>query len=352
MKRTKLHSNQSGLVSIIVALTFIIIITLITTSFAFLSRRELRQVLDRQLSTQAFYAAESGVNDAIAKIQQNPINIDTCNNTETTIGADQSLSDTLSYTCVLVDENPPTLQFGPIETNSSKLARIQAENSGDNIHTIRISWEAANNASINMFANNTRHYLPQLEFNQNNSGSYANHTGIVRADIVPIPRTGGMTRTTLARDAQTVFLYPLRAEPANQPVNTFTATTNENNKGAFVDGRCNAGNVPNLPRRCNVDITGLNNIQGTNVFYIRLKGLYQPSNVTIQAYGAGGTRLNLGKSQAMIDATGKANDVLRRIQVRVPVETSYRYPEDPLVTTENICKLLSISNGVVTDSCN
>ena len=41
-----------------------IVMSLIVLGFAQISRRNQRESLDRQLSTQAFYAAESGVNDA------------------------------------------------------------------------------------------------------------------------------------------------------------------------------------------------------------------------------------------------------------------------------------------------
>lgn len=349
MKLTKLHNNQSGLVSIIVALTFIIIISLITTSFAFLSRRESRQVLDRQLSTQAFYAAESGVNDAIAKIENSAVNTTECDQADdvSPSGATPALSADFSYTCVLVNEKPTDLQFSDVSTDKSTIVRVQA--SDGNINSLRFSWEAActlPQCNPNQFANNDQHYLPQQSFSTNNPGSYTNHTGILRTDIIPV--TTGMSRNTLIANTQSLFLYPRGSATANQRGNYPVGSSS---KGAFVNGQCNA---VNLPRKCNVDVTGLASVGNTPTFYVRLKSIYKPVNATIQAYDVNGRRLTLVNGQAVIDSTGKARDVLRRIQVRVPVLTEYNYPEDALETTADICKLISINgvNGAITDSCN
>ena len=68
-KMSRLQNNQEGLVSITVSLIIMIIITLVVSSFALIVRREQRRTLDRQLSQQAFYAAEVGIADAQSAIK-------------------------------------------------------------------------------------------------------------------------------------------------------------------------------------------------------------------------------------------------------------------------------------------
>ena len=58
------QQDEQGIVAIVVTMIIMIILTLIVTGFAQLARREQRATLDRQLASQAFYAAESGINDA------------------------------------------------------------------------------------------------------------------------------------------------------------------------------------------------------------------------------------------------------------------------------------------------
>src|SRR5665213_517516 len=63
-KRTKGQKDESGVVAIIVVMILVTILALIRVGFSKLMNREVRQALDRQLSVEAYYAAESGTNDA------------------------------------------------------------------------------------------------------------------------------------------------------------------------------------------------------------------------------------------------------------------------------------------------
>src|SRR5690349_5561347 len=62
-------SRQSGMASIVITMVTMVVISLIVIGFATISRREQRQSLDQLLSSQAFYAAESGIEDATAIIK-------------------------------------------------------------------------------------------------------------------------------------------------------------------------------------------------------------------------------------------------------------------------------------------
>jgi hypothetical protein len=67
--------------------------------------------------------------------------------------------------------------------------------------------------------------------------------------------------------------------------------------------------------------------------------------MTVRIYDntAASNQLSIKGAQVQIDATGKVNDVLRRIQVRVPVTKSYAIPEFVIQTTDSICKQLEVS---------
>lgn len=54
--------NQNGAAALLLAMFFVILITLVTIGFATLVRRDQRATLDKTLSKQAQYAAESGIN--------------------------------------------------------------------------------------------------------------------------------------------------------------------------------------------------------------------------------------------------------------------------------------------------
>jgi Tfp pilus assembly protein PilX len=70
MKKKRLEQNEQGLVAIVIVSTIIVILSLMTIGFSRIMDRELRQALDRELASQAHYAAESGLNDARRYVAQ------------------------------------------------------------------------------------------------------------------------------------------------------------------------------------------------------------------------------------------------------------------------------------------
>lgn len=338
---------QTGFVSIVVSIVLMSIIALMATGFALLSRRESRQALDRQLSTQAFYAAESGINEAIVSIQDGITDIPTCYGVTSIGSRNPDLGNGQKYTCVLVTQAPNNLQFGPVTTNDSKVVKVQAS---DNIDSLRISWQDFGGKTT--FAPSTGlALLPQQSYNTSTPSSYANNTGILRVNIIPVTQ---LNRANITDNTQTLFLYP-RAATAGV-INNYSFQTGQTPQGQFIDGKCNINNIQapnNFPHYCNVNVTNTGGLGQTKVFYLRLKSIYRSSRVTIQAFNNSNpnTPLQLYNGQVIIDATGKASDVLRRVQVRIPYNQDYQYPEAAIQTTDSLCKKLDASPSSVVDSC-
>ncbi len=344
-----IKGNQSGLASILVAGIFIALLTLVVTSFALLMRQEQRQALDRQLSTQAYYAAESGVNDAIKALQIDPNipNTNDCSETGTVTGGkkldDQNTG--VTYTCVLLDKTPGTLEYSPTSTEKSTIVKITAS---EEINSINLSWEPLTDISDTGYVENSGHPLPM----SNSIGDTSNQVraaGVLRTSLIPIKPP--ISREQLINETQTLYLYGKKSDTAGQ-FGTHAYAPGVPGQGVFVDGECNAGSLPN---DCNMTINGLS---GTNTYYLRLKSIYAQHKVVISANGNNG-RVEFSNSQAVIDATGKANDVIRRIQVRVPLNSDFNYPEYALETTDSICKRFQYSlpsvnhpqGGPTTDAC-
>lgn len=344
-----IHKNQQGFVSIVVTMIIIVLVTMVTLGFAFLARQNQRQSLNRQLSTQAFYAAESGVNDAAANLGTlgNVTNCNTVGGTNATLDAK---TDT-KYTCVLIDQAPTSLVYDSISNDSSTIVHIQTPQP---VNHLRISWQDAGNDS-GFAASGGKFYLPQAKVINgaavpginSQTATFPNHTGVLRATI--IPASAATSTDNLLTASQTVFMYPEgHVSPGNAGGTPFRTAGNANSaaglgaEGVFVSGACNTGNggtnplYVDFPRYCNAEINYIN----SNNFYLRLKSVYKPVAVTIQAQGASGEMLEMTGAQAVVDSTGKSVDVLRRIQVRLPLEPSYYFPEFAIESANTICKRL------------
>ena len=82
---TKSQKNQNGTASIISTLILVILLSLISIGFAKIMDRSLQNSLDSNLSSAANYAAQSGINDAMAYIKTRGINdVSSCTGLEGT----------------------------------------------------------------------------------------------------------------------------------------------------------------------------------------------------------------------------------------------------------------------------
>lgn len=309
---------QRGIASILITLITMLVITLIVLGFAVVSRREQRQSLDQQLSVQAFYAAESAVEDArkiIEKTLADPrkalVDKDRCleNNAggayptagEMEIDPDNDVS----YTCLKVDSSPASAIYEGISENNT----IVPIKTTQPIERLELTWRPSGNPqgkpSDDCPANINKAFSPQPDW----SCGY----GVLRTDLVPTGTvSGNLTRPNLIRDTMAGFFVPVRSNSGGE-VSYATGKGQPNITAADC-----GGNSPTYTR-CKMTITELG---GGNEFSLRLNSIYRASNVSIVAYQSGGDPLELSGAQIVVDATGKAQDVLRRIQVRLPIEAN------------------------------
>lgn len=332
MRNPKLYlkNDQRGMASIIVAVTLMLIISLIVLAMSQNTQNEQRQALDRQLSDQAFYNAETGINDVAAYLYANP-NADAdrtdCTGDLNSQPVPNQIGDSgdNSYTCILYDKAPKSLQYDNISTSSPKVIPIQTINQTDqptNIKNLNISWDDSQNRDGDIdgkcsFSSGSPD-LPEL-------CSY----GGVRVEIIrPQP-----TREAMRQSSLIAFLLP--NEGSGSPVQDNALYPN--NQGTIAASDC-SNRDDTSKRRCTNAISGIN----TNNLYLSIRSLYRPVNVTITGTDDLGNELRFKDTQIVVDSTGKAADVLRRVQVRIPAKAQYSYPGFALQTKDSICKVLNV----------
>ncbi|HLB66387.1 MAG TPA: pilus assembly PilX N-terminal domain-containing protein [Candidatus Saccharimonadales bacterium] len=340
--QTKLTKQQAGIASILVTMILMIVISLVTIGFAKLVRREQRQSLDTQLSTQAFYAAETGINDAIDAIKNQNYQ-----NEKTDCGPESSgpLSGTsnildaaksVEYSCLLIDPSPTSLDYDNISTDKSTVIPIIPQSGS--INKITLSWQdTTGGTNVNCT------YTPG-QFPPANSWPADCDAGMLRIDLVPLG--SGLTRSNLVGNTLTAFLQPYNSGSVGTV--TFVTPTNQ---GDIVGTKCDTGNTPKL---CSVTIQGpLGAALGQN-FYLRVRSIYKPNSLNVIATDNGNDQLELTGVQAVIDSTGKASDVLRRIVAKIPLNnlSDGDVPEFAIMSGESICKRMSVTPNIAPDVSN
>lgn len=341
-KKITPRTDQSGIASILITMVTMVVISLIVLGFAAISRREQTQTLNQQLSTQAFYAAETGVNDVVNLAK-------TLAKTGTTLTAKTSCASTsytgvyaplqnastidtahnVSYSCLLVDPAPPELDYGDINTNSTVIPLNSG--SGAAFKTLTLTWQSKTNAANPLTGcptsvKNNGGDLPQAK---NWNCGY----GVLRFDLVPT-NGSNLTPTSLLQSTMTSFMIPV-------------TSGGKANIGFSSSGSAAATAASCNKTQCQVTITGLS----TTNYYMRAASLYNDASLKITGTTNTGSAAKFSGSQILVDSTGKAQDVLRRIQVHVDSSTTGQntFPENALQTTGSICKRFSVFGGYFTN---
>lgn len=289
--RSARHS-QHGVVSITMTIIMIAILGLIVLAISQIARREQSSSLNAQLGTQAYYAAESGVNDAIVQINKdlkNNVPITTDNDCH---GANDGVqlgdpANNVAYTCVMVDPTPDNLKA----TLGSASSVLELKPATGSLGTIELTWHpnsTAPGANLAMCPTGTNNvFSPKSIWKCPN--------GVLRYDITDVDSG---SRADLINNTGTGFLVPSRGGVTSTPINWRT-------HGATQSVACNSADFS-----CTAQISGL----GSGTYFIRLNTIY------VENVGLTITQTSGGKfadAQVQIDATGKAQDVLRRIRVAI-----------------------------------
>lgn len=338
------NNKQSGLVSIMITLVLMLVISLIVLGFAQISRREQRQSLDRQLSAQAYYAAESGINDARTTIRAalaagNSVpEKDECettaNNPTTNPYAFDPVIDAannVEYSCLLVSTKLKSVSASLAAGGKSVAMPLHPSNGP--IGSISIKWRAPSPASAVSLAQCPTVISPTAGAQFPGGTNWRCPYGVLRLDMVP---TDTYDRISMMTNRKTIFLVPTRSAAA--PV-AYTSSDGSVNPMQCSASQCTTS-VINMP----------NNI---NNYDLRLSALYVDGTFDIQAFGPPPTSspIMLLDAQAQIDVTGKADDVLRRIQVRISLVPAGSYGDYGIVSGSSVCKRFSITpNSIIVPS--
>ncbi len=344
-----MHKRQNGFVSIIVASILMIILTLITIGLSRVMQREQRQSLDRQLSTQAFYAAETAINDVQARIQSGSLEQEEKKNCDVkdwpTVGAngavDISVPD-VAYTCLIYDSTPSSLEFnnGTIKTQESRIFPVQSKNSGD-IKSIKFEWSGAGGVN-NIQAAGDCGATTVTPLTEANVGAVP----MLRVDLVRLPTGGDIERQRIINETVTTYLYPHNS--CGKYSENLAIYAGDSNNGQLVYVDCSGTNYA-----CSFEYTNMESgLTATDRYFVRLKSIYNDADVRVTSAGTTGVDFEFVGAQTVVDATGKANDVLRRMKVHLSNASSYPVPEFVFQSMDGVCKQLNVAPGnIVSDNC-
>jgi len=324
----KKQIQQAGMVSLMVTFVMMIVISLIVLGFSEATRRNTRESLDRQLSTQAYYAAETGINDARSKLRAGtpllPTHATTCEGNGSFM-KDSGLTATngpvildshntnVTYTCLLVTDKLQYIKEDTVNLQRPAVKVIHMSTAG----ALNFTWSPSDLTSSPSGCPGS-----VGSFTDSDSFIAGCKYGLLRLDLVP---TGTAADVTSLAGATHTFYF----QPTNLNNNTDGDYNSDN--GGIVGANCSG-------TTCTVRLV---NLSGTD-FYARLAAVYSPLK-SIVINGDPGSNMTFTGAGYQIDATGQAQDELRRIQVRIPLNGSGTIPQNALSSADGICKRFTVS---------
>jgi hypothetical protein len=319
-KLTKIANNQTGVVSIAISILLMLIMGAIVLGITEVTNTSGQKTLDSQLASQANYAAETGINDAVATLKNPSPVLPPSTSCSSFIVANNlnnvlQTSPKVAYTCLLVTGTPPNLQLNVNQKQASVLHIDPSPAS----NSITIKWPA--------FANDGSHQLvdctQNLEFIT--STQWTCPYAVLRMDYYQAT-PGDNTATALEANTNSFFIYPTDGNPGPQHI----SLSNTGNPSVILAGCDDAV--------CSVTLTADQPFNG----YTNLSSIYgDAGNVTISGATDFTTFLN---SQYSIDSTGIDQGVLRRLQVRLQIssQAAASAPRSAVDASQDLCKQFSI----------
>lgn len=293
---TKKLAEDRGVVSLLVTMILMIVISLIVLGFALVSNNEQKGSLNRQLSEEAYYAADSGINYATAIIDQdlaNPPSQPGCTGPYSMSNALGNAAYGVSYPCLTVDPAPYQIQY-TITTGQPKIIPVDAQSGS--ISSIDFQWyeDLSSKTYVGCKAP-TGSLLPTAVLT--NPGCDAS---VLQVDIIPI-------NANLLNAASVIYLYPIyTGASANNSASLSAApSTKLYPVVCYPDGTA-----------CNFTLNGLNATE----YYLRILPIYATkTDLTLSATNASGVGVGLKGAQVDIHSTGKAQDVLQGLEATVDI---------------------------------
>ena len=377
------NSREHGAVSLFVVVFAAMLITVVTVSFIRIMVREQQQATAIDLSQSAYDSAQAGVEDAkrallryqticgdpdlisseCADAKQNFLESQVCNQALTGIVVDtndevkiqQTTGDAVldldqAYTCVKIALQTKDY-IGTLNKNDTKIIPLRGTSSFDRVI---ISWFSPSNLKADTKTVN----VPSLGsgtplISDWVSTSEPNRPPIIRAQLMQFSDSGFvLSDFDGGYNASTIFLYPSSISKASSIV---SPSTIRGTPSAPVPVHCDEDLSLGI-YACSATILLPDPVGGTSasrVAYLNLSASYRATNYQIQLL-SGSTVVQFDAVQPIVDSTGRANDMFRRVESRIET-VSGTYPSSAVSLSGNLCKKFSVTDtvaGYTPSDCN
>lgn len=344
MHKTVIGRDRTGAVAMLTVIFVAVVLSIVVTGFIRLSVSNQRESVNDDLTTRAFYAAETGIEtarkdlaDYVAGLKQkSEVESATCG-TPVPLGGSNATDLNAAYTCKLVDISPNSY-VADLEANGRPVL-IPLSTSG-NFNNVKVEWHISEGSGTYSLRGNNQ--LP-LE------NAWGDAPAMLRVQASRInsanPSIDAWRNYNSSGNGphDISMFFPPRSGAATTVggSNLFSGLGQDR---SFISPRCQT-NQSEGSYVCDVTlgISGGPSASWNN--FLSVRSLYKDTTIRVTA-NSGSNPVEFEDVQAVVDVTGRANDIFRRVETRIPLTSASEIEDFAILSRERICKYFDVTDTV------
>ena len=367
------YARQSGAVSLFAVIFGAMLLTIVTIGFMRLMLMDQRQASDNDLSQSAYDAALAGIEDAkrvvraaqtgnmqAAGVLSGPINCNmvaasgvvggsTSGETIIQTGSGAGKKFDQAYTCVKIAMQSQDFIYKAIE-DKSQLISLRAVSS---FNKIVIEWYRRDDESNLNAANAVNTEISTTGELPTKDKWNSNTPPLVRAQVISPGSTFNLA--TLDTTGVTSFLRPnvLRSDVVSQSGTVVSGKPSDHPRATDGNEHNNGTNIVSCSKTfrfsgeysCKAVIDVDEVPAGSESAFLRLVSIYKGGSIKVSLQKSDGTTVNFDGVQPIVDSTGRASNLFRRVEARLQIGDDFAYPDNAVELKNSLCKDFAISGG-------
>lgn len=352
--------TNKGAVSLFVVIFTMMLLTVVTMSFARLMLREQQQARDNDLSQSAYDSALAGVEDAKRALASDysGVNLSACNAIAAVLGDDDSGGEVRvgademnqAYTCVKV-KTETSDYLGSVGADQTRVIPLRSTNE---FSRLTIEWFSKEDVALSSGGgDSTKVDVPAVTGSKSQlpKNWSPSRPPVLEAQLIQTSDKFRIqdfdTSDKNKTNSSTLFLFPLQL--ISKPNISFMSDKREPVSGnGLTDVRC----VPSLQSTeysCRAEISVPAPRDGAaasrqNAF-LRIVPRYNGTHFRISLQNNDGDMVLFDGVQPEVDSTGRASDLFRRVSARVETNNAATYPNAAVDVSGDFCKLFRVTNS-------
>lgn len=357
LTRSSSH-DQRGVVSIFIVIFSAIFMTIITVSFLSVMTHDQKQATQNNLSQNAYDSAMAGVEDAkraIVKCEQNQsapgcdeikggsndcdmLSLIGINQPQTGTGGNSEYplqqsegANTLNqaYTCVMINSSPEDYK-ADLTLDTPLVIPLESDQT---VNSLLFKWQPNNDlvgsGPTTQLPISGTDLLPYSTWRTTKQ-----YPSVIRLQLVRLTATTNFSDLDGA-SSETVFLYPNKQIVGGPTTVDFSTDKRRVTSNLPKPVGCDTSTfVCTATLRDNGKHMTEKGSDGAHSLYLIMTPLYNNTSITLSLSGAA----SFQGIQAVVDSTGRANDVFRRVQARIDLIPHPSYPDAALSLKGSLCK--------------